>query len=91
MPDLFDMPAAPAAAPDTATKARQAAYLRRVPVKSRGVIAKAFGQACSPRQAIKAKCLDCSGFDREEVRTCRVSVCPLWPWRPYQSGDTDEQ
>jgi hypothetical protein len=90
MRDLFDVPAAPAAVIDPATKTRQAAYLRRVPVKSRGIVGKAFGQSCSPRQAIKAKCLDCSCFDREEVRDCRVSVCPLWPWRPYQAGAAAE-
>lgn len=88
MNDLFDMPAAPVAVADPATKTRQAVYLHRVPVKSRGIVGKAFGQACSPRQAIKAKCLDCSGFDREEVRVCRVTVCPFWPWSPYRgAGD----
>jgi hypothetical protein len=90
MPDLFDMPAAPAAAPDPATKSRQAAYLRHIPTKSRGIVGKAFGKSCSPRQAIKAKCLDCSGFDREEVRLCRVTVCPLWPWRPYLAAAEPE-
>jgi hypothetical protein len=89
MNDLFDMPAAPAAVADTAPKSLQAAYLARLPVKSRGIVAKAFGQACSPRQAIKAKCLDCSGFDREEVRLCRVTVCPLWPWRPYRGAGNE--
>jgi hypothetical protein len=87
-PDLFAGVAAPGAAIDAAAKARQVAYLRRVPIKSRGIVAKAFGQACSPRQAIKAKCLDCAGFDREEVRVCRVSVCPLWPLRTHEAGAT---
>lgn len=89
--NLFDAAAAaPAAVIDATTKARQSDYLRRIPVKSRGLVAKAFGQSCSPRQAIKAKCLDCAVFDREEVRLCRVTVCPLWPWRPYQAGNDGE-
>ncbi len=35
-------------------------------------------------QAIKAKCLDCSCFDKEEVRNCSAKLCPLYKFRPYQ-------
>jgi hypothetical protein len=40
----------------------------------------------SPRQAIKAQCLDCTGLDRQAVSYCRARVCPLWRYRPYQAG-----
>jgi hypothetical protein len=35
--------------------------------------------------AIKAKCLECSNFQRIEIRDCTVHQCPLWLYRPYQS------
>lgn len=38
----------------------------------------------SPAAAIKAKCLDCTLFQREEIRLCSVKTCPLWRFRPYQ-------
>lgn len=59
-------------------------YLSTVPVQSRGIVQKAFEGASSPRQAIKAKCLTCSNFDRAEISLCRVSLCPLHAFRPYQ-------
>lgn len=33
------------------------------------------------KQAIRAKCLDCSGGIRAEVRRCPTTSCPLWPYR----------
>lgn len=35
----------------------------------------------TPVKAIRAKCLDCSGNDRNEVKGCSVTSCPLWPFR----------
>ncbi len=32
-------------------------------------------------RAIRAKCLDCCGGIRNEVRDCRLKDCPLWPYR----------
>ena len=36
----------------------------------------------TPRQAIKAQCLECCGFDRDAVRDCSARACPLWTKRP---------
>lgn len=33
------------------------------------------------REAIRARCLDCSGFSAKEVRECPLSGCPLYPYR----------
>jgi len=63
---------------------RMAEYLGATPIKYRGQIERAMRKEGSPRQAIKAKCLDCSGFNRVEVANCTVILCPLHPWRPYQ-------
>lgn len=35
----------------------------------------------TPMQAIRAKCLDCSGECRAEVRRCPIAECPLWLFR----------
>ena len=37
----------------------------------------------SRAKAVKAKCLDCSLFQREEIKNCTVFGCPLWRYRPY--------
>ena len=37
------------------------------------------------REAIKAKCYDCSAYDRDEIRFCTVQVCPLWNHRPLKT------
>jgi len=32
-------------------------------------------------QAMRAKCLDCVGYQPGEVRKCVAVTCPLWPFR----------
>lgn len=32
-------------------------------------------------KAIRAKCLDCCGGQRNEVKLCPVTTCPLWIYR----------
>ena len=38
----------------------------------------------SLRLAINAKCYDCTGFQKKEVKNCEMSDCPLHAVRPYQ-------
>jgi hypothetical protein len=40
-----------------------------------------------PRQAIKATCAECCGFEDvgERVRNCHSFQCPLWLYRPFQN------
>lgn len=40
-------------------------------------------------QAIKAKCLDCSGWQRQEVKHCPIKDCPLWIYRLGYEVDQD--
>lgn len=68
---------------------RRTEYLGTVPQKYRALVAKAVEGATSPRQAIKAKCLDCCHFQRAEVRACAVSTCPLHAYRPYQDDSAE--
>ena len=35
----------------------------------------------NPMQAIKAKCLECSCGNREEVKQCVIPDCALYPFR----------
>jgi hypothetical protein len=40
--------------------------------------------------AIRVKCLQCCGYQRDEIKTCAVLTCALFPVRPYQDKSTDE-
>lgn len=33
------------------------------------------------QQAIRSRCVDCSGFNTAEVRNCTHKECPLYPYR----------
>jgi hypothetical protein len=45
------------------------------------VAAGAGHKAMSPMQAIRRKCLDCSGGQIVEVRLCETVTCSLWAFR----------
>lgn len=49
-------------------------------------IAKGFPETSdgARKDAIKLKCLECSGGEIAEVKRCEVFACPLWAFRPYQ-------
>ena len=64
---------------------RVAKYLEGVPVSARGVVSRAHMKTGGRMNAIKAKCLDCSNWQRDEIAECRVLTCPLHPWRPFQA------
>jgi len=48
----------------------RSAYLRAVNTKSKAA-------------AIRAKCQDCTNWQRAEIAHCTVLACPLWGYRPY--------
>lgn len=35
----------------------------------------------TPLKAIRAKCLDCCVFSKDEVKKCTAIECPLWMYR----------
>lgn len=41
----------------------------------------------TPIKAIRAKCLDCSGDNRAEVKKCELDDCPLYHYRMGRRGD----
>lgn len=50
----------------------------------RALMHKAYNGTASPRSAIKAQCLICVGYVRDDVTHCTGHSCPLWAYRPYQ-------
>lgn len=46
----------------------------------------------TPLRAIKKHCLECSGFEKKEVRECAIKECVLFPFRqgsnPNRKGCT---
>lgn len=45
------------------------------------VAGRAGHKPMSPVEAIRQKCLDCSGQQPGEVKLCETVSCPLWPFR----------
>lgn len=55
--------------------------------KRLGVFKAVYEGRASPRQCIKAMCLQCCWMDTKAIRDCTDTACPLWAMRPYQRGD----
>ena len=49
-----------------------------------GVFLRAYNGSASPREAIRAKCLECCWLQEIAIRECPSTACPLWGFRPYQ-------
>lgn len=49
----------------------------------------------SPIKAIRAKCLDCCCDQKEEVKLCPATACPLYPFRlgknPFRKREMSEE
>lgn len=43
----------------------------------------------SVTSAVKLMCLQCSNFQRVEVKECQMTDCALYAFRPYQTGTND--
>mgnify|MGYP001355358315 CR=1 FL=1 len=69
---------------------RQEQFIQAAPPLYQGAVRDAFEGKASPRRAIKAFCLSCTGFVRDEVRNCTVVLCPLHAFRPYVKRDDDQ-
>ena len=61
-------------------------YAQNIPSKYQQVYLRAATGKSSPREAIKAKCLDCVGYEEpsNRIRACSAKTCPVWQFRPYQ-------
>ena len=47
-----------------------------------------YAGKCSMREAIKAHCLECMGFDIAAIRDCTSDQCGLFNRRPYQTKES---
>ena len=45
----------------------------------------------TPLEAIRAKCLDCSGGDTKEVKLCPMTACALYPFRRGKKPRVDRE
>lgn len=65
---------------------RQRLAVTSAPSLYRLSYARALAGQLSPRQTIKAKCVECVGFEEIKTRVgeCTVSICALWHSRPFQ-------
>jgi hypothetical protein len=74
--------------PETPDQKRQR-RIATAPVSAQRILARAIAGTASPRQAIKAMCLECIGFDRKGITECTGYSCPLWCYRPFQPEQDD--
>ena len=72
-------------------EALQKAREKRLEMKAAGIemvrldpIEKAKKNPRSLRAAINGKCWECSNEQRNEIKLCPMTDCPLYPVRPYQ-------
>ena len=66
---------------------KQAEYVEKQLPSYQRVLAEAF--AGSRAKAVKAKCLTCSNFQKDEIQNCTVITCPLHTVRPYQVSNEE--
>ena len=59
--------------------------MSEVPQSAKNSLKMAYEGTGGRKNAVKAMCLHCTGFDRETVRNCTGFSCPLWAWRPFQA------
>jgi len=52
-------------------------------VYAQGANGKRICEKKSMRVAVDSFCLECVGYQREEIKVCTDKACPLWAYRPY--------
>ena len=56
-----------------------------VPDKHKLATGRALRAQVAKSVAIRVKCLQCCGYQRDEIAVCTVVTCALHPVRPYQA------
>ena len=51
-----------------------------------GLFRRVYHGKASPRECIKAFCLECNGWEEAAIRECTARACPLYGLRPYQAA-----
>ena len=69
---------------------QQKERLNHIPESQKGIFTRVYSGA-GRALAVKAKCLDCCCYQRDQVRNCQSTACPLYAFRPFQAENgTDE-
>ncbi len=74
----------PGASLATAKQSKRLALIDATLPSAKNLFRRVFEGVASPRQCIKAFCLECNGFEKESIPECTADACPLWRLRPYQ-------
>ena len=76
-----------------AREKRIATDMQFIPDSKKGIMQRAFEGTASPRGAIKAKCLECVGYEdvKETIGGCTCYGCPIWAYRPYQTKEVGSE
>lgn len=64
--------------------------IENAPSSARNTLHKAY-TGNSRAAGVKAFCLRCVGYVRADVRGCTALACPLHDYRPYTTGDDEEE
>lgn len=62
------------------------AFRDHIPDMHKGAFRKVWDKAmlgASLRACVKAKCLDCSNWQKDEIKDCQCPACALYEVRPY--------
>lgn len=59
-------------------------FLKNVPQSKQWLFYEVYTGNSSLKKATKAKCLDCSCFEIENIKKCEVFTCPLYSVRPFK-------
>lgn len=66
-------------------------FFARIPLKYQVKVFRALTIAGGKANAIHAKCLECSNYQRSEITRCGVNTCALWLHRPYQNAEIEPE
>lgn len=65
---------------------QRTALLENLGETTHGIMRRAWQGTASKRDAIKAKCLECTVGMRAEIRDCTSYTCPLFEYRPFRES-----
>lgn len=65
-------------------------YFNNLPKSYQKLFLDLFYAKSNRTRAIKAKCLDCSSYQKEEIINCTIEYCPLYHFRPYVKKEKSE-
>lgn len=62
----------------------QQTSLKNAPNGSKRVMTRVYNKTANKGDVLKAVCLECVQYDKDEIKDCASSVCPIWHYRRYK-------